>query len=363
MTLAEVGWWPRLTNGLCFTGGVIRAWAVVLAMSVLMASCGSTVNQVEGVTAPEGFQTQLWASGFDRPTQMVFTPGGDLVIAELNGGENAALGRILLVASDDANDRVVLQTGLDKPTGVAVTGELLWIMERQRLSVTTLEPGAPRDIVADDLPSNGRSEGTLTVTPDGRLLYNTSGSKRGAARVAGSATLFAIDDAALGPQSPIVIATGFKHAYAHLVDESGQLWSVEMSDGVFDEIRASDELVAITAGDDAGWPQCVDDNRPVVEFGGTEALCAASPSSHALFGLGATPTSLVIAPWDTDSFIVTLWLPGQVVTVPRSAPADGPHTPQVFIEGIESPQHLLVDGDGVLVSDHETGQIIRITPA
>lgn len=31
--------------------------------------------------------------------------------------------------------------------------------------------------------------------------------------------------------------------------------------------------------------------------------------------------------------------------------------------GIESPQHLLVDGDGVLFSDHETGQIIRITPA
>jgi len=313
------------------------------------------------VTVGDGFRAELWASGFDGPTQMVFAPNGDLLVAELNGGENEELGSVVRVSADDLEDRVVLQTGLDKPTGIAVAGDLLWIMERQRLSVTTLEPDAAREVVLDNMPFNGRSQGTLTVTPDGRLIFDTSGSKRGPDRVDGSGTLFAIEDAAQGAGETTVIATGFKHAYAHVVDESGQLWSVEMTDGVFDDERASDELLAIDPGDDAGWPQCVDDNRPVVEFGGTEELCRASPRSHALFGTGATPTSLVVTPWDSNSFIVALWVSGEVVTVPVSASPDGPHEPELFIEGIETPQHLLVDGDGVLLSEHGSGRIIRIS--
>jgi hypothetical protein len=134
-----------------------------------------------------------------------------------------------------------------------------------------------------------------------------------------------------------------------------------MTDGRFDGERASDELVMIQPGDDGGWPQCVDDNRPVDEFGGTADVCDASPRSHALFGPGATPTSFVIAPWDPDQFIVALWLPGRVVTVPRTA-SQTPHEPADFIGGVESPQHLLVDGDRVLLSDHETGRIFAISP-
>ena len=131
------------------------------------------------MTVADGFRAELWASGFDGPTQMVFAPNGDLLIAELNGGENDGLGRVVRVSADDIDDRAVLQTGLDKPTGIAVAGDLLWIMERQRLSVTTLEPDAAREVVLDNMAFNGRSQGTLTVTPDGRLLFDTSGSKRG----------------------------------------------------------------------------------------------------------------------------------------------------------------------------------------
>jgi len=129
------------------------------------------ISQVEGVTVPGGFQTELWASGFDRPIQMVIGTGGDLVIADLNGGEDDALGRILRVASDDVNDRVVLQTGLDKPTASPLLVNCCgsWSANDSRYHARAM---APRDIVADDLPSNGRSEGTLTVTPDGLLVSN-----------------------------------------------------------------------------------------------------------------------------------------------------------------------------------------------
>lgn len=337
--------------------------AGLLGVLLLLLSCTSErAATVDGITVDGNFDVAVFAEGFNGPTQMTFGPDGDLYVAELNGGENDGTGRVLRVSRDDPADRVVLQQRLDKPTGVAVFGDALWIMERDRLSFTTLVSGAPRQVVADDLPNNGRSEGTLTTTWDGGLYYNTSGAKRGAERVEGSGSLFLIRD--LGerpPPPPQVIATGFKHAYAHLIDPEGQLWTVEMTDGRFDGERASDELVAIRFGDDGGWPQCVDDNRPVIEFGGTAASCENSPRSHALFGPGATPTSFVIAPWDDNLFVVALWLPSRVVTVPRTA-AGAPHEPVDFISGIESPQHLLVDGERLLVSDHDTGRIFVITP-
>ncbi len=332
-----------------------------LLLAVVAAACSGSSDEAVGITAPDGFEVAVWATGFDGPTQMVLADNGDLIIAELNGTENDATGRILRVAADDHDSRVVLQDGLNKPTGIAITGDRLWIMEQRRLVVTTLDPGDDLEVVADELAFNGRSEGTLTRTDDDRLLYDTSGSKRGPDRVDGSGTLFAIEHASAGPSEPVVIATGFKHAYAHLVDPDGQLWSIEMTDGNFDGTRASDELVSVDVGDDAGWPQCVEDNRPVVEYGGTTELCATAPGSHALFGFGAAPTSIVLAPWDDEVFVVTLWLSSQVVTVPRTPPVGGPHEPALFLEGIESPQHLLVVGDLLLVSDHDTGQIFAVS--
>ena len=334
----------------------------VCALALFLAACAGSSSQADelGLTIPDDFDVQLIASGFAGPTQMVHGQAGQLIVAELNGAENDGTGRVVQLDLADPDERIVLQTDLDKPTGIAVVGDRLWIMERQRLSYAGLEPGAERVVVADDLPFNGRSQGTLTVTAGGDLLYDTSGSKRGPDRVPGSGTLFRIPNAAIETESEVV-ATGFKHAYAHLIDPDGQLWAVEMTDGRFDELRASDELVAVTNGSDAGWPQCVDDNRPVLEFGGTAAECADKLASHALFGPGATPTSLALAPWDDSLFVVPLWLPGTVVTVPRSPLPDGPHEPTVFIEGIESPQHVLANGDQLLISDHESGQLLAVS--
>ena len=41
--------------------------------------------------------------------------------------------------------------------------------------------------------------------------------------------------------------------------------------------------------------------------------------------------------------------------------ADAPHEGTIVIDGIESPQALLVDSDRVLVMDHETGTIFSLT--
>lgn len=360
---------------------LLAVFVILATSAVACAADTASQSEVAGVSGPPGFEIALMLSDLNGPTQIALTGAGDLVIAEINGDENDGTGRVLLVDQkelpifgariEDARDRVVLADNLDKPTGVAVIGDTLWIMERDRLTFGSMDPNAGRMVFVDDLPNNGRSEGSLTVTPDGALIYNTSGRKRNGVVTGGSATLFRVpigDPIAGGPElanavitaGPDVIATGFKHAYAHTVDSLGTLWSTEMSDGTFDGAEAPDELVAVADGDDFGWPACIGSRTPVAEFGGTEQRCAETPTSHALFAARATPTAVDVAPWDADTLVVALWNTDELVLVPRASPDDAPWIPEVFVTGIGRPQDLLSLDSRLLVLDYAAGRILAV---
>jgi glucose/arabinose dehydrogenase len=339
--------------------------AAVFFGLVLASACGdpAAVNSgtsVDGVTATAGLVVELLADGLDGPTQLVVLRNGDLIVSEIGGAEDGGLGRVLRLAGRDLALRTPLLEGLSKPTGIAVVDDQLWVMEQRRLSVGPLEHTSDRTVVLDDLPFNGRSEGTLTVDANLGVLYDTSGSRRAdrpAELVTGSGTLWSI---ASPTAEPAIVASGFKHAYAHVIDADGQLWSTEMSDGRLDGAVPPDELVRVTTGDDFGYPLCVGDRDPVAELGATNETCAATPRSHALFPPGATPTSVAVAPWDPDVLVVALWNRGEVVAVPRSE-AGRPHVPEVLLSGVGAPQHLVADHDRLLLTDFAGGRILSIT--
>ena len=285
--------------------------AALFGLGVLLAACAADDASVGGVTARDGFVVTEIVSGLDRPTQIDRLPDGRLLVAELHGDEGDGTGRVLAV--DDDGAQTVLFDELHKPTGVAVLDGEIWVMEERRLSRGPLTGGALQ-VQLDQLPFNGRSEGTLTVAPDGRLLYETSGTLDGVDAAPGSATLFALRPGG----EPKVVATGFKNAYGRTFGPDGTLWETEVADGTFDGQPAPDELVAVRQGDDFGWPQCVGDRHPVAVYGGTDERCASTPRSRALFSPGATPTSVVVAPWDPSTLLVALWNDGLVVSVPTS---------------------------------------------
>ena len=160
--------------------------------------------------------------------------------------------------------------------------------------------------------------------------------------------------------SPLWWRPGFKHAYARTFAADGTLWQTEMSDGSYDGQPAPDELLAVEPGDDFGWPQCIGDRTAVAEYGGTTERCAGTPRSHALFAPGATPTSVAVAPWDPDVLLVALWNAGEVVAVAADAPA--PVEPTPFLTGLAHPQHLVADGDRLLVVDFDGGRVLAVTP-
>ena len=337
--------------------GVVRR-PILLVVVALVASCGgssSSETAVEDAVVPDGFTVTEVRSGLRGPTQIGPGPDGRLLVAQLNGGEGDGTGQVLLVDLGSDEEPTVLFDGLQKPTGVALLGDEIWVMEERTLSSGPVG-GGDLEVVLDDLPYNGRSEGTLTATPDGRLLYNTSGTIDGTAAADRSGVLWALTPGG----EPEVLASGFKHAYARTYDDAGTLWQTEMSDGTYDGEPAPDELVAVTAGDEFGWPRCIGDRQPVTFYEGTADACASTPPSQALFDPGATPTSVAVAPWDPESLLVALWNQGRVVAVPR-APGNGPAEVTDFLTGIAHPQHLLADGDRLLLTDFDAGRILAVT--
>ncbi len=333
---------------------------LVVALLVAAVACGEDggPSLVGGIEVPDGLQVDTAVEGLSGPTQIASDGDGGFVVAELNGGEGDGSGRVLRFGELATGEAEVLVEGLLTPTGVVVDeGGQLWIMEQRRLTVGPLDDPSDRRVVLDDLPFNGRSEGTVSAVPGGGILYDTSGARDGDRLVEGSGTLWYLADA---DADPVAFATGFKHAYAHAPAGDGRWFVTEISDGVLNGGAPQDELVVASAGDDFGYPRCIGDNEPVQAFDVTEEDCSAAPSSHALLGRRSTPTSVAVAPWDDELVLVALWSGGEVVGVPVE-PDVRPHEPDVVVDGIGHPQHLLVDGDRLLVVDHTLGRILVVT--
>ncbi len=84
----------------------------------------------------------------------------------------------------------------------------------------------------------------------------------------------------------------------------------------------------------------------------------------AVFDVGATPTSVSVVPWDSGLVAVALWNSAEVVTVALDT---GEVTPlvssgQLAVEGggAPRPQHLVADGDRLLLIDHDEGRIYSL---
>ena len=288
--------------------------------------------------------------GLSGPTQFVDGPTGSLLIAQLNGEEDASLGQILDV--DLASQkRSVLISGLDKPTGVAWLNGYLWVMERRRLVRAKWDgpgtrPGALEPMV-DNLPFNGRSEGTLTVTPDQKLLYETTGSIEGGKVVEGSGVLWVFDPVT---KKSSKVAIGLKNAYAHAFFADGRLATVDIGDNI--DSAPVDELNVIPHGRTGpaqfGWPDCPGDK-----------VCSNVISPLATFDPHATPSGVAV---NTKYAYVTLFVTGEI----RRISLNGKETnaPQSTIaSGLEGPHTIAFRPDGALwVSEHLANRIIAINP-
>jgi glucose/arabinose dehydrogenase len=324
------------------------------------------VPETAGLTLVDGYSAEMVVESLTGPTQMTWGADGTLWVAQLAGGENAGQGQVLSIALETGESRVLLD-GLDKPTGIAVLGDALWIAAGRTLlrapiiANDPIEIGDPETIL-EGLPTNGRSNGTLTVTPDGELLYETSGARRGNSAAPNSGTLWVLN---LDSMESRPLAVGLKNAYAHAYDGAGRLWITDVADDPVNEGSAPDELNLVVEGADFGWPSCFGNREAATNYGGTEASCADTRPPVALFPPHATPVGLVPSPWAENVMLVANWAgpAPAVLAVMYEIAGDNAIATDItpFITGLARPQSLLIAPDGsLLVSDFESGRIYRI---
>jgi glucose/arabinose dehydrogenase len=352
-------------------------WRGSLLILFLLAACGLPVaappptpaiderqdkDQAAGLELPAGYWATPITSGLVGPTQMILGPDGRLWVAQLAGGENEGRGQIVAVDLASGEQTVLLENLL-KPVGIAVLDSFLWIAARNDLLRAPISGGGDIgqvESVLADLPFNGRSIGTLTVSPAGRLIYETSGARSGNEAVAGSAALWELDPA--DPTNPQVIATGLKNGYAHAFDAAGRLWLTDIADDPVNGQPPPDELNLWSPNADFGWPKCFGPQTPATNYGGDQAFCRTTRPAVALFPPRSTPTSIIASPWEEHVLLVALWLESVVLRVPVTIQGDNAvGAPEPFLTGLRNPQHLLALADGsLLVSDFATGTVYQI---
>ena len=343
---------------------LLTACAMPEAMPTLtIPTAAAPTDQVNGLTVADGYTITVFAEGFNGPTQMILGPHEQVWVAQINGDENAGNGQIVAL-DPQTKERTVLVEGLIKPTGIALLDDYLWIATRRELSRAPVAADGtigPIEPLLTELPFNGRSIGTLTVTPEGNLLFETSGARQGNGAAAGSGTLWQVDPA--DPTNPQPVATGLKGAYAHTVDAANRLWTTEIGDDLMNGAAPPDELNLVALGADFGWPQCFGQQEAATNYGGTTERCQNSRAPVALFAARSTPTSVVASPWATDTLLVALWLQATVAQVTITATGDNATgVVEPFITGFKNPQHLVVWADNtLLVSEFATGTIYQIS--
>jgi glucose/arabinose dehydrogenase len=306
-----------------------------------------------------GSEDEVVVSDLAQPTQFETLPDGRLLIAQLNGTEEGSTGQVLVV-NTRTDERAVLVSQLDKPTGVAYLDGTIWIMTRRGLVKsawsTSSAEAAPVISVLSDLPFNGRSQGTLTKLDvnDGsgaRLIYETSGddnmTNAAGKPTAGSGKLWAFSPRTL---KSTAIAAGLKNGYAHTVLDDGRLITTEISAENSDP--PPDELHVIdlkSTPPNFGWPNC----PPGSDTTATE--CAGVEPATVLLPKNSTPTGIARI---GKRIYVALWFAGEIRRIDLTNPAKQ----SVIRDDLDAPQHLEAQPDGsLLVSEHNTGRILRMT--
>lgn len=349
---------------------VARRLAPALCLLLaLLAGCttGGQRGQAgpDAPTLPTGFRAEVYARGLRSPTALAWGPDRKLYLTQLGGGENAGVGQVLVLDQPGATARVLLE-GLVKPTGLVWRERELFIVAGRDVLRSRLDDagslGTP-EIVVRDLPSNGRSEGQIELLPDGRLLFEASGTvgDRESGRLL---TL-------LPGEEPRVLATGLKNAYAHTVDpRTGRLFTTEIGDDPVDGGAPPEELNIVEPDADYGWPRCYDGQQPVRSRGADAQQCASTRTPVITFPPHTTPTGLTFyhgtdfPPAYRNVLYVALWngAPPRVLRVTLSE-HDGQISGQSepFVDGLERPIDLLPDpSGGLLVLDQASGIIYRV---
>lgn len=248
----------------------------------------SVRNQSEPIPKPEnatlqvpaGFTVEEYVSGFVRPRFMLLGPNNEILLSD-SGGREPASG-IVYILKDGKKTELI--KGLDRPYGLALRGDWLYVAEttsvkRYRYDPKTMKvAGADEEIILGDGPATTITWRAMTFASAGEeiislkdfgqghwtrtILFNRDGSKLYLTVGSGSnidlgespmrAALHRYNPDGIGHET---VATGLRNIIGlRWYPNSTDLWAaVQERDGLGDDL-VPDYVVKIKEGGFYGWP-------------------------------------------------------------------------------------------------------------
>ncbi len=203
------------------------------------------------IKVPAGFSVEEYASGFARPRFMVEGPGGEVIVSD-----SIANGSVLAVR---AGVKKTLLSGLDRPYGVGLWKEYLYVAEpetlkRYKYDSKTLTAGPGEEVVSMKGFSKGHVTRTILFDEKAGKLYLTIGSS--ADLVTGDpemrAAVHRFNPDGTGHE---VISTGLRNTVGlRLVPGTTQLWATVEERNDAPNVVVADFFTSLKPGGFYGWP-------------------------------------------------------------------------------------------------------------
>jgi glucose/arabinose dehydrogenase len=212
------------------------------------------VPQPDGrqLQVPVGFQVEEFAGGFQKPRYMIQLQGGEILVTD-----SVPNGSVYLLGKDKSKKTLI--AGLDRPFGMAIWKDYLYVGEpqsvkRYKLDPSALTAGAGEEVVSLKGYSKGHWTRTILFDKKGEKMYAGVGS--GSNVDAGDPK----DRAALNVYNPdgsqhSIVAAGLRNPVSiRLNPVSGKIWStVQERDALGDDL-VPDFFTEVKPGAFYGWP-------------------------------------------------------------------------------------------------------------
>src|SRR5437763_6149777 len=149
--------------------------ALMLAQAPPISNAPTIVPRPAGVRikVPAGFSVEEFAGGFERPRFMVEGPGGEVIVSD-----TVPKGSVIALRK---GAKKVLISGLDRPYGLALWHEYLYVgepesLKRYKYDSKALTAGPGEEVVSMKGYSKGHVTRTILFDERGGKMYLTIGS-------------------------------------------------------------------------------------------------------------------------------------------------------------------------------------------
>ncbi|MFN8814285.1 MAG: PQQ-dependent sugar dehydrogenase [Acidobacteriota bacterium] len=218
------------------------------------------VERPEGakLSLPAGFSIREFASGFQRPRYMILGPSQEILLTDSMSSGSVF---VLRDANQDgkADDRKEILKGLDRPYGLLLLKDMLYVAEttsvkRYRYDSKAMKVGAGEEVLNMKDFSTGHWTRSLTADRKGEFIYVGIGSRSnvdaGEPEMRAAIVRISVDG-----KTKEVYAAGTRNPIGlHFPPNSDQLWAaVQERDGLGDDL-VPDYFTSIKQGGFYGWP-------------------------------------------------------------------------------------------------------------